>query len=341
MKIKMSMPKTKMLAEAKNSKSHNVVIEILIFIGVFLIGSVLQALVVMVPENIWLLNNPDYMEIVNQFGNGQISQAEMTERVMAISANMPDFLMVISLFATALATITALVYCRCFEKRKLATVGFRKNGALKEYLVGMLVGTGVFSLAVGICLVTGALKFDGICASIAWGYIGLYFIGFLIQGMSEEVLLRGYFAVSLSRRIPVVVAIIISSVGFAMLHLANNGITVLAFINLTLFGVFAAVYMFKRGNIWGVCAIHSLWNFVQGNFYGISVSGMDSMDSVMKMTSVDGKELLNGGSFGLEGGLAVTIVLVLGIVVMLCTKTKTSELAEEKEEIVTVEPINA
>ena len=133
-----------------------------------------------------------------------------------------------------------------------------------------------------------------------------------------------------SRRIPVSAAIAVSSVMFACLHLSNPGISVLAFINLVLFGVFAGVYMLKRGNIWGVCAIHSLWNFVQGNFYGINVSGMSEMTSIFKMTSVESKTILNGGEFGLEGGLGVTVVCVLGILVMLCTKTKESEIAEEK-----------
>lgn len=340
MKLKMSMPKTKMLVEAKNSKSYNVVVEIIIFIGVFFAGGILQAIAIAIPEYSWLFNNPEYLDVVKQFTNGAISQAEMTEKVTAIAMNLPSYLMVISLVATVIATITTMIYCRFFEKRKLSTMGFRKRGAVKEYLVGMLVGIGIFSVAVGICLVTGSLEFAGICANISWAYIGLFFVGFLIQGMSEEVICRGYFMVSLSRRVPVVVAIILSSLTFAALHLANNGITVLAFINLTLFGVFAGVYMLKRGNIWGACAIHSLWNFVQGNFYGISVSGMGDLDTVMKMTSVEGKELINGGSFGLEGGLAVTIVLVIGIVVMLLTKTKTTEVVED-EVIAVIEPVNA
>ena len=30
--------------------------------------------------------------------------------------------------------------------------------------------------------------------------------------------------------------------------------------------------MFKRGNIWGACAIHSFWNFAQGNIFGSYVA---------------------------------------------------------------------
>ena len=71
------------------------------------------------------------------------------------------------------------------------------------------------------------------------------------------------------------------------------------------------------GNIWMCSAVHSIWNFVQGNLYGIRVSGFDLMDTVLVSDTVPGKELINGGSFGLEGGLGVTAVLIAGIIVQL------------------------
>lgn len=328
--MKMSLQRTKMLDEAKMSKGRFILLEILIFLAVFVVGIILEGAVVAVPETNYLFNNEEYIAIVNDFSAGRITQEEMSAQVTALSTNLPDFLIILSLFATGLSTITCIIYCRFIEKRKLSSMGFRKNNAIAEYAVGALVGAGLFSLAVGICLVTGALTFDGISENIAWNYIGLFFVGFLVQGMSEEVLCRGYFMISMSRRVPVAAAVVVSSVVFACLHLSNNGIAPLAFVNLTLFGVFAAVYMLKRGNIWGACAMHSLWNFVQGNFYGISVSGMSKMETIFNMSSVSSKTLLNGGDFGLEGGLAVTIVYTAAIVIMLFTKTKPSELAEDK-----------
>lgn len=341
MTIKPSLPRTKMLAEAKKSEGHNFLVEIIFFVLVFLVAGIIESIVVAIPMVSYIFNSEEYKLLVEQYAKQLIDVNQLTQGVTEITANMPDSITVIMLFATVILTLSGLIYCRFIEKRKLATLGFRKDGAIKEYLVGMLVGTGIFSLAVGICLVTGALTFEGFCANISWGYIGLFFVGYLLQGMSEEVLFRGYLTVSLSRRAPIAAAVGISSVGFACAHLSNSGISVLAFINLTLFGIFAAVYMLKRGNIWGVCAIHSLWNFVQGNLYGISVSGMSKSESIMEMSSVASKSLVNGGDFGLEGGIAVTIVLVLAIVVMLFTKTKQTELADESEDFPKQEAIPA
>ena len=64
----------------------------------------------------------------------------------------------------------------------------------------------------------------------------------------------------------------------------------LAFINLTLFGVFASLYFIKRGSIWGIGAFHSIWNLVQGNFWGLSVSGGATECSVFRTTMVEGRD---------------------------------------------------
>ena len=93
------------------------------------------------------------------------------------------------------------------------------------------------------------------------------------------------------------------------------------------FGIFASVYFVKRGNIWGIAAIHSIWNFAQGNIFGVLVSGNDFGTTVFKSEINESMTLINGGAFGLEGGILVTIVMVVGTIVMLMTKQK--DVAEE------------
>lgn len=55
-------------------------------------------------------------------------------------------------------------------------------------------------------------------------------------------------------------AVIANSVIFAALHLLNPGVAPLAIVNLILFGIFASCYFIRRGNIWGIGALHSVWN---------------------------------------------------------------------------------
>lgn len=309
-----NLKKPKMVTEAAAAqKGLHIVLEILVFVAVFLVSTIMQLAVLAPVEIILMFSSADYINAA--VSGDQQAIALATEALMQSNA-----LTIAMLFSTAGMILTALLFCKLIQKRKMTTVGFQKSGMWKEYLCGMAVGFGIFSVAVLICMVTGSLKIRGLSATFSVGIFLLFLVGYLVQGMAEEVLCRGYFLVSVSRRYPLAVGIAANALLFAALHLLNDGISVLAFINLVLFGVFASIYFIKRGNIWGVGALHSIWNLAQGNFYGIRVSGMQTSCSVLTSEMVAGRELINGGDFGLEGGLAVTIVLVLGSLILLMTR---------------------
>lgn len=310
----LELKKPKAVAEAAaTQKGLHIVLEILVFVAVFIACSFGEMIILMPGQIILMFTDQNYM---NAAAAGDMQGIMAATAALAAS----DAMVVIMLFANAGMILVALLFCKLIQKRKMTTVGFQKPGMWKEYLGGLGVGFVIFTVAVLLCVVTGSLKFQGLSSTFSIGIFVLFLLGYLIQGMAEEVLCRGYFLVSVSRRYPLAVGILANSVVFAALHLLNNGITVLAFINLVLFGVFASVYFIKRGNIWGVGALHSIWNLAQGNIYGIRVSGMQTSCSILSSEMVAGRELINGGDFGLEGGLAVTIVLVAGTLILLTTK---------------------
>ena len=78
-----------------------------------------------------------------------------------------------------------------------------------------------------------------------------------------------------------------------------------------------------------VCAVHSMWNFAQGNLFGIPVSGLAGLPSPLRAEVTEGgwQTLVSGGDFGLEGGLAVTVVLVVACTIVLLLPTKKTEVA--------------
>ncbi len=310
----LKLKKPRMVAEAaERGGGLHIVLEILVFIALFLVCSIAEIIVVIPVQFVLLFSDANYM---NAAINGDMAGVAEAANALAQSNAMT----IAMLFSNAGIILVTLLFCKLIQKRKVTTVGFQKPGMWKEYVVGLGIGFGIFTVAVLICVLTGALKLQGLSPSFSAGIFVLFLLGYMVQGMAEEVLCRGYFLVSVSRRYPLAVGIFANAVLFAALHLLNNGITVLAFINLVLFGVFASVYFVKRGNIWGVGALHSIWNLAQGNFYGIRVSGIQTSCSVLSSEMVAGRELINGGDFGLEGGLAVTIVLVAGTLVLLATR---------------------
>lgn len=287
-------------------KGWNYAIEIILFLAVMLVCSLGQGLVTLPFQLVMMYTDEAYIAAAQ---SGDI--AAITEASYAL-AGKESYMIMMLISDIAMIAIT-LGFCALCQKRNPRKVGFTKGGVLKEYGFGIIAGFVVFSAAVLIALATGSMKlsFDGGSAILI-----VFAIGFMIQGMAEEVLCRGYMMCSVARRYPLWVAILTNSILFAALHLLNAGISVLAFVNLVLYGIFASLYFVRRGNIWGIGAFHSVWNFVQGNFYGIQVSGTNKMTSVFASTFTEGKEVINGGAFGLEGGIAVSIVMAIGIVLL-------------------------
>ncbi len=284
-----------------------VIVQVLIFALVFIVTQIAASLPVVIVT---------FVKTITDITGGRADLANpANSQAYANELMNSNFMSLLTLFCTAIATALAIIYCKFIEKRSLYSMGFTRKKAGTNYFSGLLIGALMFGGSVLLCWVTGALEFKGVVMSGGIVIIALFFLGFLLQGMSEEVILRGYFMVSVAAKKTVLMGVLLNSILFACLHLANQGISYLPIINLVLFGVFASLYMLRTGNIWGVAAIHSMWNFVQGNVFGIAVSGKNIDATVFSFASIEGKNLINGGNFGLEGGLAVTAVLVISIVV--------------------------
>ena len=228
----------------------------------------------------------------------------------------------VQLFITFVPIVILTLYVKFAEKRSLRSMGFVKEHAVTDYLLGMLIAFAMFSACIGICTVSGAMKFGGYTLNGEYLMIVLLFLGFMVQGASEETVCRGFMMTSFGSKGGAFAGMLFNSLVFGSLHLLNNGVTLLSMLNLILFGVFMSVLVLKLNSIWMACAIHTVWNFVQGNFYGVLVSGGSFGTSVFKFTSVEGKELINGGAFGMEGGLATTAILTVSIVIVLLLRPR-------------------
>lgn len=303
---------------AEQKKGWNWGVELLVFVAVFIVCTIGQTIFVLPGQMALLFGNEAYVSAAASGDMDAIMEASM-------SVASGDGYRLLMLCSNAMMILITCLFCKLIQKRKMRTMGFVKKDMVKEYLTGMLTGFLAFSAVVLFGVLSGGIKVTGVSPEFSIGIFLLYLFGYMIQGMGEEVLCRGYLLVSVGRRYPVYLAIILNSVFFAALHLLNSGISVLAFINLSLFGIFASVYFIRSGNIWGVGAFHSIWNLVQGNFYGIRVSGMGISNSFLMSVPVEGKELLSGGDFGMEGSIFTTLVLVAGTVLLYLRKGKATE----------------
>ncbi len=298
------------LEEARKAKAPNVGVQLLLFLGIYIAINIITIVVMVIGIGYKCISTNTTFQ-----GLDQVGFEEQWSQIL-----MSSDMVLLQLFLFITATMLSILFAKGILKRNMASMGFVKTNIVSQYVIGLVIGALLFSGAVLIGTMIGTLEFQGYILNEQWGMLFLFFIGFIIQGMGEEVMVRGYLMPSLAARIQLKYAILISSLVFAALHLLNSGMTVLSFLNLTLFGIFAGIYMCKTQNIWGICAIHSIWNFVQGNFFGILVSGQDVNVSVFSFATTPNQTLLNGGSFGMEGGIIVTIILLIACGLMLLYK---------------------
>ncbi|RSJ73386.1 CPBP family intramembrane glutamic endopeptidase [Streptococcus cristatus] len=258
--------------------------EILAFIGMIPIGIIIGTVLAMV--------NPtaDRATVMEVFGHYGI------------------FFQLGSFFFMALLVF---LWVKFREKRPFSSLGFFKEGWLKELGRGFLIGAVQFSLVVVLLLVTGT-------GSLKFGQVNLQSLIFvlaiipfwILQGGTEELVTRGWLFPAVSAKSNIFIGILISSVLFGALHLFNPGVTVLSIVNIILDGIFACFLMLKYDNMWVLAGMHGAWNFVQGNIYGIQVSGQGASTSILNYSSQSSVDLLSGGAFGAEGSIFASIVLI-------------------------------
>lgn len=296
--------------EARESqKGLHWALEILIFAALFIVSTLGEAVALIPVQLVILLRDPKYLEAAE--ADDLESLIEITGQAVGGNAYI-----IASLFSTGVMIALVILFCKLVQKRGLSSLGFVKEGAGTEYLRGAALGFAMFSVAVLICALTGSVRLSFAQGTFSPLPLVLFAAGYMVQGMAEEALCRGYFMVSLGRRYSMEMAVLINAVAFGALHALNPGVSSLAILNIILFGIFASLCFIRTENIWLVGALHSVWNFTQGNIYGIKVSGLETSCSVFSSVMTEGRDLFHGGAFGIEGGLAVTIVLVAGIAVL-------------------------
>ncbi|VLU80878.1 CAAX amino terminal protease family protein [Streptococcus pneumoniae] len=261
--------------------------------------------------------------LARNFGEaGQNLASYLQTLHQSLTDKTSDIHLIFELLSFGFIISTVFRWTRKVEKRPIRTLGFYKENFLSALFKGYGLGLSLFILALAGLVVLGQYQFDSIHLDTYSLAFTLFTIPFwILQGTAEELVTRAWLIPQLAKRTNLKVAIIISSSLFTLLHLGNSGITFLSAIDLFLFGVAMALYLLKTDTVWGVAGIHGAWNFAQGNLFGILVSGQPSGTSLMTFLPQGNQDWLSGGSFGIEGSIMTSLVLLL-LIVYLANKLK-------------------
>ena len=219
-----------------------------------------------------------------------------------------------------------LLYLRFTKKNRpiLQAVGRNATGNnWKNLLLGTALGFGLN----GICILAAWLNKDISLYYDSFRPVSfvIIFIAVFVQSSAEELVCRGFLYQRLRRSYQnPAVAIIGNSMLFALLHLTNEGVTILSVLNIFIVGILFSFIVCYMDSLWCAMAMHASWNFTQNILFGLPNSGIVSPYSVFRLDTAAARDSFayNVG-FGIEGTLFADMVLVLACICMYLWGRKT------------------
>src|SRR5215813_8898371 len=198
------------------------------------------------------------------------------------------------------------------------------SGWLRNFGLGSALGAASLLLAALFATVTSGIhfSFDHAGARPIGQTLTLSLFLFLFAGFAEEILFRGYPLQTLTRARLAWVGVLLTSVPFAAVHLANpNVVPGLTFVNTALAGVWLAIAYLRTRSLWLPFGLHWSWNWAQASLLGLPVSGINRIAPAPLLKAINaGPDWLTGGAYGIEGGAACTVALLVSTIVIWRTK---------------------
>jgi membrane protease YdiL (CAAX protease family) len=224
--------------------------------------------------------------------------------------------------AGILFTAATLVGWGCgavFEGLPFRALGWSwHRGWLRDFAAGSGIGAGSLLLAAVLGIATRSFQFSPslpAAASIEKTLVLSLFV-FVFAAAAEEVLFRGYPLQTLTRANLAWLGVLLTSVPFAVVHLGNpNVVRGFTFLNTALAGVWLAVAYLRTRSLWFPLGLHWSWNWVQASILGLPVSGIDRLAPAPLLHAIrGGPDWLTGGAYGIEGGAACTVALLISTI---------------------------
>ncbi len=230
------------------------------------------------------------------------------------------------------AILLVSFFMATLENRSLGVFGLGGRHPLAHFLQGTLWGLFALSLLIAILHGLHLLVFDTLLLhgpsilAAAASQLTL----FLLVGLYEEYLFRGYIQFTLTRALLSVgnrlsprhartiafwTAALLTSAIFLYAHTRNTGETPLGLIQIFLAGIVFVFALWRTGSLWWGIGFHMAWDWSQSFLYGVPDSG-GLLQGRLFATHALGKPLLSGGTVGPEGSVLCIPIFLLTILVL-------------------------
>jgi membrane protease YdiL (CAAX protease family) len=212
-----------------------------------------------------------------------------------------------------IAAVAAAFIMARIEKRAFGDYGLPKRGAFgRSFWIGTVWGLMGITLLLLLIRAAGDFSFGGI---VLHGirilkFAAFWAVVFLIVGLFEEFLFRGYPQFTLTQGIGFWPAAVLLSTAFGAVHLGNKGEALLGALAAGLIGLFFCLTLRRTGNLWFAVGFHAAWDWGESYLYSVPDSGEVSPGHLLS-SSFHGSRWITGGTVGPEGSVLVLVVVAL------------------------------
>lgn len=140
----------------------------------------------------------------------------------------------------------------------------------------------------------------------------------------EELLMRGYIFAALRDGLGLVGALVLTSVVFGLVHLANPGANAVAIVMVTIAGVLLGMVLVATRSLYAATMAHLAWNFVLAGVLHVAVSGLGFTTPDYRLVET-GPDWMTGGAWGPEGGIAAGLGMTAALAYLIARPRRRGE----------------
>lgn len=206
------------------------------------------------------------------------------------------------------------IMLRFVERRSWQDVGLDSAAARPVLLArGFLFGALAIGVPILLLIVIGWLEWTR-GPAVSWLSAAARVSMLLLPAaFYEELATRGYIFAALREALSARWALVITSLGFGLLHLRNPGTSAESIILVMLAGVFLGGILLATGSLYAAWMAHFAWNWTMAVLFHTAVSGIPLESPDYRYVDA-GPDWATGGVWGPEGGAAGGLGMLGGLV---------------------------
>jgi membrane protease YdiL (CAAX protease family) len=199
------------------------------------------------------------------------------------------------------------------ERRPMGPYGLPARGAFgRNFWAGCVWGVVTVSALMLAIWAAHGFSFGSIALSPASAvyFAAGWFVAYILVGLFEEFITRGYPQFTLATATGFWPAAILFSAAFGAVHLLNPGEGLIGALSAAFIGLWLAFTLRRTGDLWLAVGFHAAFDWGETYLYSVPNSGLVAPGHLLN-ADLHGPRWLSGGTVGPEGSVFCFIIIAL------------------------------